>query len=301
MTMAASAQSMSRLRLLSINNFHYRRAGPDACFLDHDALFRARGWETAVFSMKHALNLPSPWQEHFVDEIEFDRKHTALEKAGLAGKAIYSCEGRAQLERLLQDYSPDVVHIHNLVHYISPAVFPVLARQGVPIVMTAHDYKLACPANRMFDGRAVCEDCRGNRLLPLIRKRCVRNSRAVSALVAIETAFNSWRRYYDRYVDRIICPSHFMLEKLVEWGWPRERLVYIRHFVDPSLWKPNFQPGRYFLYFGRLAPEKGLQTLVRASALSRCPTRIVGSGPLREELSRLAERLEAPVEVMDHV
>jgi glycosyltransferase involved in cell wall biosynthesis len=87
----------------------------------------------------------------------------------------------------------------------------------------------------------------------------------------------------------------------VEWGWPRERLVYIRNFFDVSLWKPNFHPGRYFLYFGRLAPEKGLDTLVRASALSRCPTRIVGSGPLRGELLKLADRLAAPVEVMDHV
>ena len=92
-----------------------------------------------------------------------------------------------------------------------------------------------------------------------------------------------------------------MLEKMVEWGWPRERLVYIRNFFDPSLWQPDFQPGRYFLYFGRLAPEKGLRTLVRASALSRCPTRIVGWGPMREELLRLAARLDAPVEIMDHV
>jgi glycosyltransferase involved in cell wall biosynthesis len=299
--MAASVQSMSRLRLLSINNFHYRRAGSDACFLDHDALFRARGWETAVFSMQHASNLPSPWEKHFVEEIEFAREYPALEKVRLASKVIYSREGCVRLECLLQDFSPDVVHVHSLYHHISPSVLPVLARRGVPIVMTAHDYKLACPAYKMFDGRAICEDCRGGRLLPLIRKSCVHGSRAVSALVALETAFHRSRRYYERYVNRIICPSRFLLDKLVEWGWPRERLVYIRNFFDASLWKPNFQAGRYFLYFGRLAPEKGLHALVRASALSKCPTRIVGWGPLRAELIALAERLAAPVEVIDHV
>jgi glycosyltransferase involved in cell wall biosynthesis len=299
--MSASAQSISPLRLLSINNFHYRRAGSDACFLDHNALFQARGWETAVFSMKHRENLPSPWQEHFVDEIEFARGYSLLAKARIAGKVLYSREGRARLERLLHGYSPDVVHVHSLYHHISPAILPVLARQRVPIVMTAHDYKLACPAYKMFDGHSICEDCRGGRLLPLIRKRCVHGSRAVSTLVALETAFHRSRRYYERYVDRIVCPSRFLLEKLVEWGWPRERLVYVPNFFDPSLWKPNFQPGRYFLYFGRLAPEKGLHTLVRASALSGCRTRIVGWGTLRRELVELAQRLGAPVEIIDHV
>jgi glycosyltransferase involved in cell wall biosynthesis len=123
----------------------------------------------------------------------------------------------------------------------------------------------------------------------------------VSALVALETAFHRSRRYYERYVDRIVCPSRFLLEKLVEWGWPRERLVHIPNFFDPALWKPDFRAGQYFLYAGRLAPEKGLRTLIRASALSGCPTRVVGWGTLREELIDLARQLAAPVEFIDHV
>lgn len=294
-------RAAARGRLLLANNFHYRRSGSDACFLDQDALFRARGWDTAVFSMQHSENLPSPWQRYFVNEIEFSRDYSVLDMARIAGKVLYSREARGRLRELLRQCSPDVVHLHNIYHHISPAILPVLSQLGVPIVMTAHDYKLACPAYKMHDRHSVCEDCRDGRLMPLIRKRCVKGSFAASALVAAETAFHRARGYYENYIDQVICPSRFMLEKLVEWGWRREQLAHIPNFFDASLWTASFRPGRYFIYFGRLALEKGVETLVRASALSGCPVRIVGWGPLREQLMDLAQRLAAPVEFIDRL
>jgi hypothetical protein len=45
--------------LLSINNYHYRRGGSEVVFFEHDALFRDKGWKTAVFSMNHPKNNPS--------------------------------------------------------------------------------------------------------------------------------------------------------------------------------------------------------------------------------------------------
>jgi glycosyltransferase involved in cell wall biosynthesis len=155
-------------------------------------------------------------------------------------------------------------------------------------VMTAHDYKLACPAYKMFDGRHICEDCKGGSLLPLIRKRCVHGSIAMSTFVAFESALHRFLGSYERYIDRIVCPSRFLLEKLASWGWPRERLVHIPNFVDTSRWTAQFAPGNYALYFGRLAPEKGVQTLLNACRETGCPVKIVGWGTEREALSDYA-------------
>jgi glycosyltransferase involved in cell wall biosynthesis len=168
-------------------------------------------------------------------------------------------------------------------------------------VMTAHDYKLACPAYKMFDGKAVCEDCRGGRVLPLLRKRCVHNSAALSALVALESTLHRELGYYERYVDRIVCPSQFLREKLAEWGWPRERLVHIGNFFDAAMWTPRFTPGRYALYFGRLAPEKGLSTLLRSCALANCAVKIVGWGSERDALRDEAARSGVTAEFIEHV
>jgi len=285
--------------LLSINNFHYRRAGSDALFMDHDRLFQSRGWSTAVFSMRHADNEPSVWESYFVEELELTRSYSIADRLRLAGKVMYSFEARAQLQRLLARFSPDIAHVHSVYHHISPAIMPVLHAHGIPIVLTAHDYKLACPAYKMFDGRNICEECKGGRLTPLVHKRCIHGSAAISTLVAAESALHRALGSYD-YVQRIVCPSLFMRRKLIEWGWPAEKLVQVRNFCDASLWQPAFEPGDYFLYFGRLAPEKGLPTLLRAAALARVPLKIVGSGSIQLELLQLAQNLGVQAEFIPH-
>jgi glycosyltransferase involved in cell wall biosynthesis len=286
-------------QLLSINNFHYRRAGSDALFLDHDRLFRSHGWRTAVFSMRHADNDASPWQDFFVDEIELARDYSAWQRLRLAGKVLYSFEARERLQRLLAQFQPDVVHVHSVYHHISPAILPLLGRLAAPVVLTAHDYKLACPAYKMFDGRQVCEDCKSGTLLPLLRKRCIHGSLSASSLVAAETALHRALGSYRRHIAKLICPSRFMRDKLIEWGWPAERLVHIRNFFDAELWQPQFEPGKYFAYFGRLAPEKGLTTLLHAAAHARVPVKIAGWGTTGPQLRRLAATLDVDVEFID--
>lgn len=292
---------MSTGRLLSVNNFHYRRAGSDAAFLDHDRLFARRGWQTAVFSMAHRDNVDSPWSSHFVDEIELARDYPPMTRLRLAAKVIYSVEARDRLMRLLNRFRPDVVHVHSVYHHLSPSVLSVLRGTGVPVVLTAHDYKLACPAYKMFDGGTVCEDCRGGRILPLVRKRCIHGSLAMSSLVAVEAVVHRALGSYARSVARIVCPSRFLMTKLAEWGWPEAQLSWVPNFFDPGLWQPRFEPGGHFLYFGRLAPEKGLVTLIRAAADSGSRVSIVGWGRERDGLERLAAGARARVEFLDRV
>src|SRR5579863_9405693 len=94
-------------------------------------------------------------------------------------------------------------------------------------------------------------------------------------------------------VDRFVVPSRFLLDKLVEWGWPRERFVHIPNFVDIDRFKPHAEAGRRFVYCGRLDELKGLETLVRAAALAHQPITLVGRGPLEARLGRSA-RNSAP-------
>lgn len=289
------------MKLLSINNYHYRRAGSDGVFLDHNHLFQERGWSVAAFSMQHSDNLDSPWKIFFVKEIEFTQQISILQRLQQAMKVVYSTEARRQLKQLLYKLQPDVVHIHSIYHHISPAILPILGELDIPIVLTAHDYKLLCPAYKMFDGKSICEDCQGGNLASLIQKRCLHNSIAISGLAATETLLYRRLRYYHQYVDRIVCPSRFLLEKFVAWGWSREQLVHIRNFFDDNTWVPNFTPGRFMLYFGRMAPEKGLQTLLRACALANVPLKIIGWGNEESYLRSLADNINAPVEFISRL
>ncbi|MDZ7753996.1 MAG: glycosyltransferase family 4 protein [Gammaproteobacteria bacterium] len=257
-------------------------------FLEHDALFRRNGWDTAMMAMHHPKNDPSPWSEYFVDEIEFGHSYSPLAKAKMASKVIYSFEAQRKLGTLLDRFPANVAHIHCIYHHLSPSVLPLLKKRGVPTVLTAHDLKIACPAYKMLNSGGVCERCKGGNVLNVALHRCIHNSAGISSLIAIESAVHHLLGVYKRNLDRVVVPSRFYGEKLAEWGWPREKLVHIPNYVHAESYKPDFTAGEAFVYFGRLAPEKGLRTLIAAAMNSGIQLRIAGTGPIEQDLHRLA-------------
>jgi glycosyltransferase involved in cell wall biosynthesis len=285
----------SARRLLAINNYFYRRGGAESVFLDHIDLFVAAGWDVVPFAMEHPENLPSPWSDYFVSEIEYGRTSGLLTKARQAAKIIFSLEARRKIRALIRRAPPAVAHAHNVYHHISPSIFETLKAEGVPIVMTAHDLKLACPAYKMLSQGRVCERCRGGQIHNVLLHRCVKDSVAVSGLVFLETLIHRSFGLYRDTLDRLVAPSRFYRDKLVEWGWDAGRIAYIPNCIDANLFTPCSDESDYFIYAGRLAPEKGLATLVRAAALSQQRLVLAGSGPEEAALRRLALELGADV------
>lgn len=287
-------------RLLSLNNYHYRRGGSDVVFLEQNRLFEAAGWEVTPFAMRHAQNLPTPWDRFFVEEIEFGRTYGPLAKLGNAAKVVYSREAAARLGALIDAARPSIAHAHIVHHHLSPSTFRVLKRRGVPLVMTVHDLKLACPAYTMLRDGRVCEGCRGGRIHNVALNRCIKGSLALSTLILAETAVHRALGLYAGTVDRFVVPSRFYIDKLVEWGWDRDRFVHIPNFVDVERVRPRGGVGEGFAYFGRLSREKGLDTLIRAGAEARQPVTLIGTGPMEAELRELAEALGADVRFLGY-
>ncbi|MGU3574489.1 glycosyltransferase family 4 protein [Brucellaceae bacterium C25G] len=287
--------------LLAINNYFYRRGGAETVFFEHMELFNDGDWRSVPFAMKHPENLPSAYSSYFVDEIEYGRRISLPEKLSQAAKVIYSREAQRNITRLIEDVRPDIAHAHNVYHHISPSIFPVLKKAGIPTVMTAHDLKLACPAYKMLSHDEICERCKGGRIYNVLLRRCIKDSVALSGLVLLETLVHRSLGLYRDDLDRIVVPSLFYREKLIEWGWPPEKLVYIPNFVDLDLAKAPSGRGDYFLYAGRLSEEKGLGTLIEAVAHAKQRLLIAGSGPLLHELKELVAKLGADVEFLGHL
>lgn len=292
------AQSMAKL--LNLNTYHYRRGGADAVYFDHIELFEGIGWQTAAMAMSHPKNEPSPWDQYFVDELEFGSEYGVLQKISMAGKIIYSLEAKNKVEKLIDDWQPDVAHAHNLYHHISPSVLTVLKKKNIPTVLTAHDFKLACPAYKMFNNSGICERCKGGNLSHVILNRCVRDSLMISSLVAVESTIHRLFGLYKNSLDKIVVPSRFLFNKLVEWGWAEEKLAYIANFVHIEQYQPNYQPGDYFVFFGRLAKEKGVDRLLMAGAKAGVKLKILGTGPLEQELKDFAGLEQVDVEFLGY-
>lgn len=274
-------------KLLSVNSYHYRRGGSDVVYLEHAALMEQVGLENGFFSMRHPNNLITPWSRYFVDELEFGHDYSLRQKLLMAAKAVYSFEAQRRLRGLIRDYRPDIAHLHCIYHHLSPSILPVFADAGIPTVMTAHDLKIACPGYKMLNSGGVCERCRSGSVLNVLRHRCVRGSLSASAIVAVESGLQRFMQTYRRHLDRVVVPSLFFLEKFVEWGWPRQQLVYIPNYVDAATFTSQFDAGNYFLYFGRMAPEKGVGTLLRAANAAGVRLKLAGIGPELESLQAL--------------
>ena len=287
-------------KILSINNYHYRRGGSDVVYLDHAALIEEQGWVNGFFSMNHPKNFDTPWSQYFIDEIEFGHAYSTGQKLAMASKVVYSFEAQRKLKRLLQDFPADVAHLHCIYHHLSPSIISTLRDAGVPVVMTAHDLKIACPAYKMLNDTGICERCKDGNLLNVVKHRCVRGSLAASAIVMVESSVHRMLNTYQGKLDKVVVPSRFFMEKFIEWSWPRDKFAYIPNYVDASRFAPAYEVGDYFLYFGRLAPEKGVATLMRAAKVAGVKLKIAGTGPIEAELHALQAELAGDIEFLGY-
>ena len=287
------------MRILHVNKFLYRRGGAESYMLDLAALQREQGDEVAFFAMSHPENDPSPYARHFPAHLEMNPLPPGIGgKIAGGGRMLWSTSSRRGIAQVIADFRPDVAHLHNVYHQLSPSVVAALRRAGVPTVMTLHDYKLVCPSYAFLDHGRVCTACVHGGLRQAVIRRCKGGSLPASAAVAAETWLH---RRFDAYghVGVFICPSRFLAGKLTEAGVYTDRLRVLDHFVTVA-GSPTPVAGRLVLAC-RLSPEKGVDTAIRAIGLlgDKARLEIAGDGPERERLERLAGEV-APGAVTFH-
>ena len=153
--------------------------------------------------------------------------------------------------------------------------------------MTLHDYKLICPSYLMLNKGEVCERCINGNLFNCLLSKCHKGQLSASLVLTMETYFNMKLRKYDA-VDYFICPSRFLARKLLEAGWPEEKLVHIPNSINVDVIKPNYGTDGYILFVGRLSREKGVLTLLDAVKGLDADLRLVGDGPMRADYEKYA-------------
>lgn len=296
------------MRILLVNKFHYRKGGAETYYLTVGSELERMGHEVAYFSMRHPDNLPCEWDKYFVTQREYNNVKSPLKAARDGMALIYSPEAKRNFQVLCEEFRPDVVHLNNVHRQITLSILdaPYLRESEVPVFYTAHDYVTVCPGYLMLDGGGrVCDAClEDGRYRHCIENRCVKGSRAKSALAAMEASFHRAHKS-NRRIDRVIAPSRFMRSKLIEGGWPEGKVVFLQNFADDAILDRAANAGAdatdrenpYLLFFGRLSAEKGVDTLLRAfdAALPALPRDmrlvVVGDGPDAADFKSLASSL----------
>ena len=281
------------MRILHVNKFLYRRGGAESYMLDLAALQRKAGHEVEFFAMAHPENLPARYADRFPAHVELEPPPASLSgRLHATGRVLWSTSARRGIGEVVEDFVPDVVHLHNVYHQLSPSVLAPLGRLGIPAVMTLHDYKLACPSYQFLDHGAPCQACVDGGFRQAVRRRCKGGSLPASALCATESWLHRRTGAYGP-VSRFVCPSRFLAGRMAGAGVFPDRLRWVPHFIEIANVVPKTEPGGDVVFAGRLSPEKGVDTLIAAIGRlgPRAVLRVAGEGPDGGRLQALAEDL----------
>lgn len=238
-------------------------------------------------------------EERSVEEIARllkERGHTAevLERSsqdlGRTRAAISLWRGGADseaVERAARSLSADVVHAHNLHPLFGWRALAAGRAAGARVVVHLHQFRLFCAIGVAYRDGAPCFRCRGGDTLPGLRLRC-RGSLAESAAYAAGL-YRQLPRLLE-HADRLVTVSDATMVRLVDLGVPAAAITSLPNFVPASAFASasRADAGVHALVAGRLVPEKGFDTAVRACVVAGVPLVVAGSGPDEARLRALA-------------
>lgn len=236
---------------------------------------------------------------HGHDTETFYRNSDEILRKGVLGKLLggistpWNFLSARAIKKQIEKYRPDVVHVHNTFPLISPSIFRAIGKSAAR-VLTLHNYRLFCPAAIPMRGGIVCTQCLDSRnVWPSIRNGCYRRSRLATIPLAVNVALHRQIGTWANDVDAFVALTDFQRSVMVSAGLPEGKI-----FV-----KPNFFPGNpvpipwekrdeCVVFAGRLSPEKGITTLIKAWTLwgAEAPElRIIGGGELGGKVAALSE------------
>jgi len=274
------------MKILQINKFLYPKGGDAIATIAVGELLSLKGHKVVYWGMRHSLNPKYEYEDLFINNVTFENNNNLFSKLKLATNILYSFEAKKKIEKLIKKDRPDIVHLHNFAHQISPSILHVFRKYKIPIIMTMHDYKLVCPVYTLLGNNKVCEKCRYGKYFNCLKNKCTKNSRMKSVISTIEMYLHHKILHIYNLVDVFISPSRFLKRKLEEMGF-KGKTVYLPNFVQINEFIPKYGGNEnYIVYFGRISKEKGISALIEAVKELDVRLKIIGEGPTRDVLCR---------------
>lgn len=270
------------MKILLANKFYYRRGGDCIYTLNLEQLLKEKGHEVAIFSMDYPNNLDSKWKAYFPKN---------MSKLMAFTRPFGSNEVKRKFNALLNDFKPDIVHLNNIHTHLSPIIAELAHKKGIKVIWTLHDYKLLCPRyDCLKGGEEVCEICFNGNKLPCKTNKCMKGSKLAS-LIGYKEAITWNKERLEACTDLFICPSSFMAKKMAQGGFKPNKLIPLCNFIDiVKCQKENYKKEDYYCFIGRLSHEKGVKTLIKAANKLPYKLKVIGGGPLAEELKSVTNK-----------
>ena len=262
------------MKILLCNKFYYHRGGDCIVTINLEQLLKKNGHDVAVFSMQYPENLESEWKGYWPSNMS---KVEAFVRPFGAKQVIKG------FLRLINNFKPDVVHLHNIHTHISPVIAKIAHEKGIRVVWTLHDTKLVCPCYTCMRDGHWCEECFQEKTA-VIKHRCMPGGIIGSTIGYLEA--KKWcKEKLQEYTDLFLPPSQFMMDTVVRGGYNPKKFRVLCNFIDVDKVKnPCFDKKDYFVYLGRVNEVKGVRSLCMAAASLPYKLIVIGGGELLPEL-----------------
>lgn len=266
-------------------------------------LYESKGYEVIPFSTNNERNFVPEGPAYFIDSPDYkaiNKNKTIGNAWNVVKNSIVSKNAIEAVEKALREHKISIAHLHNIHHHITPAIVSRLKKAGVKILWSLHDYKIICPESLFISHGKVCERCMGGSFYNCATHTCKKGSLGASILAMTEAYFYHKRGTYEQ-VDAYLCPSSFLRDKFLEFGFEASKMFVSNLCYDISLVDNFIQENKfsdvsfsnstkgndYILYVGRLEDVKGIRTLIHAVEGTQIALKIVGAGAAEEEFKNL--------------
>ncbi len=303
------------MKVLIVNWSWYPTGGDWTYIHNLIKLYQQNQVEVLHFSTKNSKNVASDFESYFADSIDYKAANGKKDLKTLirvSRSSIVNENAIQNLIRLLDDHPGiDVAHLHNINHHITPAIIPILKKRNIKVIWSLHDYKILCPDSSFVSNGKVCENCFDKKFYHCTVQKCKKGSLGGSLLSTIEAYYYNKKKVYDQ-VDAFLCPSTFIKNKFIQFGYDPQRLhvtnlCYDIDQLDTELVKIRERLGaeagpakdRFILFIGRIEKIEGIFTLCEALEGTGIKLKIVGGGSDEKLLiDYLKERPDLPAEYL---
>lgn len=262
-----------KLTILQVHNLYQLPGGEDTVAENERRLLQAQGHRVV---------------RYFRDNKDL-KDFSFFRKLLLPLTTVFNPKTYRDVRRLIRGEHIDIVHVHNTLNLISPAVYYAALAEGVPVVQTMHNFRLLCPGATFYRDGQICEDCLSRGLGCAVKHSCYRGSRLQTLACVLSTILHRATGIYGRL--NYICLTDFNREKLLNLKQIEPERVFVKpNFTySPALTDGDVYDGGYYLYMGRVETLKGIDVLLDAFAqLPDSRLLIAGSGENLDEYRRRA-------------
>lgn len=267
--------------VLIVHNYYQIPGGEDTVVANEKKMLEDHGHKVVFYSRNNS-------------EIEGMSK---FQKLKLPFTTIFNPRTYTDIKKLIKKEKIDIVHVHNTLNLISPAVYYATINSNLPIIQTIHNYRLLCPGATFYRNGHICEDCIERSLKCALKYGCYRNSKAQTLVCVLNTAIHRISGVYGKI--NYICLTEFNKQKLCQFQQINSCKVHV---------KPNFSTytsqniipycdrENQFVFVGRLDKLKGIDLLLKAwKQIEQAPSEnnptliICGDGSMKEWCQKFIE------------